>query len=685
MPLLRLPMPRLPVRHVFRAFRELDPYSDEQCRRFVAAARGSIRRRFFTTALIGLTLLIGIAAGIAVFWFVQSSYLAQHRTLNIGHSLITWYGWLLNIALGIVGFAVGPILGYLTRDFLLIRRVRHILRTRGVCFSCRYTLVGLFVADDLNVTCPECGTTTKVDPALGELVTDETGRPRFKPDETRHKARRFFTERRVKRIKRAAPWVAAFVIGFPLILAGGYEVFLRWQAGVAQRGSPGPNALSDLVLSRQPPGSRPSDPNAWHLFDRAVRLKHDLDLAIWAGPDAKWFEPDSSGGPAIMPEYTWIHNPSELASMEIGFADDGRLAHYQKQAEIAHAMMDAIEQTEVFDLLEQIANAPRDDRNYDWHTGAPGQFNGNHLSADARALAQMSAARMRLAPRSGEPDTYLQSARAGLALASLHMRQPVLLDYLVGVGMESRILSQVVSNLQEGLPEAWLVELAALLDAHEQRATHDAWLEGERLVALHSIAWAFGTPSNVRFGRWSMAMSGLGITRGRIGTYRENVRILEKHFDTFTQWQGLAIRDRALPVSSDRHPALVSETQFGYSKHLITIDGQSRLALAGTRAMVALERHRSEHGDYPVTLQELIPAFLETVPIDPWSGGPLGYVRVDPATDPLGRHYLLYSTGSDFEDNGGRVNADLRFSRQVLQVPSKPDTHGYDFIVNDPH
>ncbi|MBX3360353.1 MAG: hypothetical protein KF705_02760, partial [Phycisphaeraceae bacterium] len=124
MPLLRLRLPRLPVQRVYRAFRELDGYSDEQCRRFVHAAKGSIRRRLFGLAFIVLVTLIGTGVGIVGFSYIQSTFLDPRRTLNIGHPLVAWYGWLLNISLAITGFGAGPILGYLTRDFFLIRRVR---------------------------------------------------------------------------------------------------------------------------------------------------------------------------------------------------------------------------------------------------------------------------------------------------------------------------------------------------------------------------------------------------------------------------------------------------------------------------------------------------------------------------------------------------------------------------------
>jgi len=44
-------------------------------------------------------------------------------------------------------------------------------------------------------------------------------------------------------------------------------------------------------------------------------------------------------------------------------------------------------------------------------------------------------------------------------------------------------------------------------------------------------------------------------------------------------------------------------------------------------AACALERHRLARGSYPATLAELAPAFFNAVPLDTFTGQPLGYTR----------------------------------------------------------
>jgi hypothetical protein len=66
-----------------------------------------------------------------------------------------------------------------------------------------------------------------------------------------------------------------------------------------------------------------------------------------------------------------------------------------------------------------------------------------------------------------------------------------------------------------------------------------------------------------------------------------------------------------------------------------------------TVAAIALKRYRLRHGEWPKRLDQLVPEFVNTVPSDWFSGGPLKYRRNADAT------FLLYSVGEDRKDDGG--------------------------------
>lgn len=68
--------------------------------------------------------------------------------------------------------------------------------------------------------------------------------------------------------------------------------------------------------------------------------------------------------------------------------------------------------------------------------------------------------------------------------------------------------------------------------------------------------------------------------------------------------------------------------------------------------MIALERYRAAKGEYPEKLDQLVPAFIEGMPGDPYTDS--GFVY-KPGQDRKARaSYTLYSVGDDNEDNGGK-------------------------------
>ncbi|HEY3761275.1 MAG TPA: hypothetical protein VGN23_05965 [Verrucomicrobiae bacterium] len=65
-------------------------------------------------------------------------------------------------------------------------------------------------------------------------------------------------------------------------------------------------------------------------------------------------------------------------------------------------------------------------------------------------------------------------------------------------------------------------------------------------------------------------------------------------------------------------------------------------------AAIALKRYELQHHEFPPTLDELIPAFLQTIPRDYMNGQALQYKRNSDGT------FLLYSVGENGIDDGGK-------------------------------
>lgn len=135
---------RLPVKKVYRAFPELDQFSDAECQRYIQ----HVRRR----KTIGcLPFLVGLA--VSPFWLIVLILLAN--TLRRPPGIIV----LFVVATSLIW---GPaIIGLIARDLALIRAIREQINNAR-CPECQYSLLGLAVHhgdDGLPwVRCPECGT-----------------------------------------------------------------------------------------------------------------------------------------------------------------------------------------------------------------------------------------------------------------------------------------------------------------------------------------------------------------------------------------------------------------------------------------------------------------------------------------------------------------------------------------------
>jgi hypothetical protein len=81
----------------------------------------------------------------------------------------------------------------------------------------------------------------------------------------------------------------------------------------------------------------------------------------------------------------------------------------------------------------------------------------------------------------------------------------------------------------------------------------------------------------------------------------------------------------------------------GYCLHELSGLAQIRAA----RTALAVERYRLKTGSLPASLEGLVPGYLATIPLDPFTREPLKFRQ-------LARGYVVYSVGRDLSDDGGK-------------------------------
>ena len=195
-------------------------------------------------------------------------------------------------------------------------------------------------------------------------------------------------------------------------------------------------------------------------------------------------------------------------------------------------------------------------------------------------------------------------------------------------------------------------------------------LRGERLAALDAIQTIYPRPlapepvvhtkETKAAARAVSALMGEEVTVEEVyegllshtpGQLRDLVRVGYDYYDSVIEktpfeWQKAGIDfDRVVEEFTEGNILLdilapAVEQQATVSHHC----ANTKDALVTT---VALQRYENDKGQFPRRLEQLVSAgYLDSVPMDPYSDGPLIYRRTE-------GDFVLYSLGPDFDDDGG--------------------------------
>ncbi len=659
---------RLVVQQVHRAFPELDRFSDEQCRRFVSAAQRPVVYRLAIGAVSLILLLAAILAGAAAGgWTMMAVERSKSDLLQV----------VIPLAMAAGAFPVVAA-AFFVRNFVLRRRIAHILRQRGVCAQCRYNLLGLPVDAALAVVCPECGAHTQVDAALGELTIDPAGQARFAPKEGGGVAQPvvWLTPERTGRLLRRAAIVGGIVVGLVLLIVGAHELSVRQQASAARADRIGVEGLLAMV-ERVQPARGPGEPeaDAWDDFTEAVVLLGSLQ----ANATPRVAPNDQSE--RLFVDFSLIGRP-EAEAPELPFATPEEIAAKRESARATRALTELVfkgcDDPKLAALLRRMAQTPRAVYPIAPIGDQPLTFILLPQLGSARQLARFNGARLADARRRGDTRAFGEALDIGLALARMVGRQPAIISSLVARSIEAVALAHMRMALLDRPDAATLDAIeAALAKGVDVPPTFP--LQTERAICQDAVSWLFADPDRVRLGAHSAAVRSLlgqvpdrGVLNARLGSYYANREEIDRIFDmyegktpltpTVGSSSGLLLVDALVPALDSWRRAMRT----------------AELERLGLSVLVSIERFRLAHGRPPASLTELAQSDAVPpgwrAPIDPFSGSPLAYRLVAPSVDALGRDFLLYALGADGRDNGGASGP----SRAAALQPGG----SFDYIFN---
>lgn len=154
---------RLPTRKVWRAFPELDPFTDDECRAYMRESRG--RRAFGNLVVLPASVVLGVALGMtgwAGLAFTLESLGIELESPRVPE----WVHALVLLLLVLIVFGAPLIVALVARDAWVRRALRRRINLAS-CGGCGYSLLGLTVRADAEtgdefVMCPECARRTSL-------------------------------------------------------------------------------------------------------------------------------------------------------------------------------------------------------------------------------------------------------------------------------------------------------------------------------------------------------------------------------------------------------------------------------------------------------------------------------------------------------------------------------------------
>lgn len=226
-------------------------------------------------------------------------------------------------------------------------------------------------------------------------------------------------------------------------------------------------------------------------------------------------------------------------------------------------------------------------------------------------------------------------------------QRPLLVSGLVGIGIDglgSRMLEDVLPMVksQDELAGLKLEQLPSLGQAFRQA------LLGEECFGV--ILYA-NFPQSAARAPQSVIVQSLG--DGLEGTFvRTYLLGLDAYVDLLTQLQEMAKQPYYLEAgrlnSEDFYHGgglMMSILAPSMRRALQSLaQGEARELCAQTA--VAMTRYRLDHGTLPSHLGDLVPGYMQSVPLDPFDGHPLRLVTRD-------GKWIVYSIGPDGVDDGG--------------------------------
>lgn len=301
-------------------------------------------------------------------------------------------------------------------------------------------------------------------------------------------------------------------------------------------------------------------------------------------------------------------------------------------------------------------------------------------------------------------DATVEFSRTMCRFTRVLSLQPAMIWHISASDLTARTIETLAHALnEEAVPAAAASRLETVFAEHELAPTTYA-IEAAKLQALDTVQLLHGSrgymlPLETLFDTVSgpgglvgmtpidpandeRSVSQAALARFVFVTRQESEAFVEDYYDSMLDMAARRMMERPL-WPPPQVQAKLNEPRYGVAAQLApsglrVIDHADIVSLlrVGLKIMLAIERYQADHdGAPPAELEELVPFYMEAIPVDPLTNGAFGYRVLE--DDEHGRAYLLYSFGPDMVDGGG---LDVNGPPGPFTVPPP----GFDYVLNPP-
>jgi hypothetical protein len=288
-----------------------------------------------------------------------------------------------------------------------------------------------------------------------------------------------------------------------------------------------------------------------------------------------------------------------------------------------------------------------------------------------RSMAHLSSLKAMQLAREGNDEKAIEEAMKAVEIGQkIHESQAVLVGHLVASEMK-RIGLQTLSIIIEAskLSSEDLVKYALSLDSYYK---NEEGLVNSLKADYHFYSYVLDSLSNGDPEKFEEYVEYIGNTSDSFISYGLNEFYYFRPNETKLLFADLT-RERinnfnqnctgtvkvATPEDS-RFKLIFTENAIGKilfkvisesSNDLATIKCEGDLIVASTQTLFAIKAYQKVNNNYPTSLNELVPGYLPSVPIDPFDGKSLKYSV---------SKKIIYSVGRDSQDSGGSTGGEWK-------------------------